>query len=117
VAVLGMVIHAGLMVRHQWLMLAAGLSEAAQALSFSVICHTGGEAPSSGGPQPQKPIDSGEDCPICVGVVNGIAVLPTVMDLPLAPPRQAARISTVGQCSAQRPPRLVPPARGPPLSA
>jgi hypothetical protein len=115
---LGVVLHAGLVVRHHCSML-SGLSDSELARSLSIICYSDG--PSSlaarGGSQPQKPADTGKDCPVCMGMDSGTAILPSTTGLPIAVPRKAARVVAVPKRIAHRVPGFLPPPRGPPLSA
>lgn len=124
-AIVGVLLHAAALARHNAIMLATaagnGMSQAAAAdltLDLAVLCH----APGIGDPAASLPAKDGstgsQTCPICAGTVSAFALaaleLPSIAgpqlpaDLAALPPQDQRR-------TVQR--RIRPPSRGPPLSA
>jgi hypothetical protein len=119
VALLGVLLHAGTLVRHHGIMLSAQLLEQALASGLAAICHGDESAASDaraglpGGPNPSK---SPGDCPVCAGHAPVFAVA--------APDRLATPVRFAVMARWCEPERthpalrhaVCPPARGPPLS-
>ena len=116
-AVLGVLLHAGALVRHNAVMAGAHLQHQALVADLQVICHSGG--PGAAGPadlpQIPRPFDAEKGCPLCSGVASAVALTgpdPVCLGAelhssPFEPPVFVASLHAV-------PGRLLPPARGPP---
>lgn len=114
VAMLGVLLHAAIVVRHHGLMLNAQLQYQALAADFKVICH-GTVAPSEAElPNLPRPASTDYDCPVCSGLVGAFALaaveqvavprpLPDTHDRPADRPALQLAVR-----------RDLPPARGPP---
>jgi len=120
VAVLGVLAHAMLLVRHNGSMVQSRLQHHALSAALDVICYgSGGNGLISGSERASLPHPSnGEtECPICMGMGVTAAVLATC-DLPHhAPDIRSARIVVVGKTISQRLVAVRPPTRGPPSHA
>jgi hypothetical protein len=120
VAVLGVLLHAGMLVRHHGLVLSAHLLEQVLASNLATFCHGGADAASrSPGSLPDipKPSDAQSGCPVCSGQAPAFAlVAPDYLE---APARFAAATSWTEPERANPALRraVCPPARGPPASA
>src|SRR3712207_6689127 len=80
-AVLGVLWHAGLFVRHNGIMLDAAFDRLAFAFAGGLICSSSRDAAPSG---PGLPERSGElsHCLVCVGAAADAAILPSQVALP-----------------------------------
>jgi hypothetical protein len=77
-AIIGVLLHAGLFVRHNAMMVRAALDRAALADIFSEICS--GKSGSSANPDATFPGDHGSPeshCPDCLTFAGAVALLPT----------------------------------------
>lgn len=117
VALIGVLLHAGLIVRHNAMALSAKLDHAALATLFGFICHGNGgvsRLPASEQPAlPEQEQDRGS-CPICAGMAPAFAVL-TDMLLPCqAHDTVSFRMAVVGKIIHVRLAAVCPPSCGPP---
>lgn len=125
-ALLGVLLHAAALVRHNSFALARLLSPqpttsaadialaslAAAGLTDGTICHVegGDPAPSSGQQSPSH------DCPICGGLVSAVALTPSV--LPLLPVQHVRAVMARPEDRRATALRFArPQARGPPVRA
>jgi hypothetical protein len=115
-AMTGVLLHAGFLVRHSVAMAEAALVHHAIFADLSSLCRasTGEErVPASDLPALPQPSDT-TGCPICSGLVSTFAVTgPQAAALPKAT-AAAPRHFAVAVAAAQRPRNTHPPARGPP---
>ena len=113
-------LHAGLIVRHNVSMLGGKLQQLTLAADLAVICHgagANGQLPAADIPDLPAPADDQGDCPICKGMASATAIL-TAPDFDLRrPDRATARMVVIGKVIAVRLARLQPPATGPPHTA
>ena len=118
-AVFGVLLHAGAIVRHNAAMADASFQHQALVDSLTQICH--GAGPGSVNPADlpyvPPPNDTQNGCPICSGLGSPVALCspPAVAALVLAPATEtfsphAHRVPTAAHA-------VCPPARGPPLVA
>ncbi|MEQ1711391.1 MAG: DUF2946 family protein [Hyphomicrobium sp.] len=113
----GVLLHAGLVVRHNAMVLSAQLEHGALVAALGVICHgnggtseiASGEAP--GLPQPEQ--DRGS-CPLCAGLAPVAAVLTDTDLVCHVPDAASSRMAVVGEIIRQRLAAVRPPTRGPP---
>lgn len=119
-AIIAVLLHAAVLVRHGGSMLQRALAQSSLELALGVICHGAGgsgaidPAQIPGAPAPSN--DQG-DCPICNGCVAAAAILSTP-DLDVrTPPRQTARMRVVSAIITKRLTGVRPPPRGPPRIA
>ena len=116
IAVLGVLLHAGALVRHYGMMLSGHLQHQALLSDLAALCHASGEPVSSTAELPwiPAPTESASSCPVCAGQVSAFAV--AAPDLPLLPQRFAVAASWQSPASVHLPQThaVCPPARGPP---
>lgn len=116
-AIIGVLLHAGLIVWHNAAMLGATLQRNALATALAELCHGAGAAATEAQgelPELPQPGNDQSGCPICKGSVSAVAILPTP-DLQLhRPDRATARLEVVGRIIALRLQPVRPPTRGPP---
>jgi hypothetical protein len=116
-AIIGVLLHAGLFVRHNAMMVGAALERALLTEIFSEICAGKPDSPAS--PDATYPRDHGNPeshCPDCLACAGAVALLPTIFvdfdatySIASDPPISSQVVSSN---------RLVlwPPGQGPPLS-
>jgi hypothetical protein len=120
VATLGVLLHAGLLVRHSLAMSDAARQYRAIVADLGSLCLAGaGEAHTGTADLPQVPQPSGATgCPICAGLVAAFALAapqPAALTLPTG---VAIRLPYVGAAAVRPLLRTAhPPARGPPAHA
>jgi hypothetical protein len=120
VAVFGVLLHAGLVVRHNAFKLSATLQHQELVEALGVICHGNGgtaQLAASDVPHVPQPSDSQSDCPICSGMVSAAALPPAMNFATLAHDSKSVRLAVVGREIALRLVAVCPPSRGPPHSA
>ena len=112
-AVIGVLLHAGLLVRHNGVMLDAAFDRLALSFAGGVICHGDDDRVRSG---PGMPAHSGKlpNCPVCVGATVGAAILPPMVALPGKGPATLLVIASVEQQIGRRAGAIRPPSRAPP---
>ena len=116
-SVLGVLAHAGALVRHNAVMVDAHLQHQALVADLQIICHSGGPGSSDPAAIPKVPRPSNADngCPLCSGVASAFAL--AALDAPcLAAPYEVAgayKPPAIARSLGQSPAKL-PPARGPP---
>lgn len=120
VALLGVLLHAGAIVRHHGVMLGATLQYHTLVTELAQICHSAGttaEAPSADLPAIPKPSDAQSGCPICSGLGSAVALAtPEFTGIVLSPPMLAV-FQADPIAVPQLPHAIHPPARGPPALA
>ena len=115
-AVLGMMFHAGLIVRHHVTMLDADFLHSSLAADFQVICHGSGGDPSADNSE-SPPVDSQtKQCPLCIGANSIIAQLPGYNERSWLPSTiSMVRLAHTQESYASQAIGFWPPSRGPPL--
>lgn len=117
-AIVGVLLHAGALVRHHVYM-AGGAAAANSSASAAVdalladltfICHAGGDTPDGGTPPSAKP-----SCPVCSGLASLIALAPPDNELLHRFEGQGIKVAA-GHERLSTPVRLRPHSRGPPLA-
>lgn len=117
VALLGVLVHAGALVRHNAIMLGALLQYQGLVADLTAMCHGSGAVPASELPYLPKPSGAEFGCPICSGLVAAIA-LPVPEQAEPARPLPQAQSPAPGLAAVASHDRLgLPPARGPPALA
>jgi len=119
-AIIGIILHAGLIVRHNAAMLGSHLQLASLTADLAEICHGAGGPSAADQHQLPKMPSPGSDlgsCPMCTGCISAVAILPTPYSIARVPHRTVIRMEVVGETIAQRLARLRPPSRAPPLLA
>ena len=118
VALLGVLLHSAVLVRHNGLMVSANLQAADLAAALAVICHgTGAELAAVGDvPALPAPSNTQSDCPICSGMLATAVALPALAAL--EPPVFVAseRIAHIAQLIGPQLRSIWPPTRAPPLT-
>jgi hypothetical protein len=116
IAVLGVLLHAGALVRHHGMMLGGHLQHQALLGDLAALCHANGDTASSTAELPwiPAPTEGASSCPVCAGQVSAFAV--AAPDLTLLPPRFAVAASWQIPATVHTPQThaVCPPARGPP---
>lgn len=118
-AVLGVLLHAGAIVRHNAAMAAASLQYQALVAGLSQICHSTGSGTldASEVPYVPRPSDAQNGCPICSGLGQVVALsAPACSVIPLTQ-AEPAFLPANAQCLADSGHAVCPPARGPPALA
>lgn len=117
VALVGVFLHAGLVVRHNAMVLSAKLEHSALVGALGMICHGNGSLaalPASEQPAMPEPEQDRGSCPMCAGLAPAVAVL---SENPLAihvPDAAFSRMAVVGEIIRLRLADVRPPTRGPP---
>jgi hypothetical protein len=118
-AVLGVLLHAGALVRHNAAMAGAALEYRALLAGLTQICHGSGAGTldASELPYVPPPNDAQNGCPICSGLGPAIALgaPPQALALVLAPASSSVFFEVHRAPAATHLPH--PPARGPPQAA
>lgn len=118
-AVLGVLLHAGALVRHNAAMAGAGLEYQALLAGLTQICHGSGTGTldASELPYVPRPNDAQNGCPICSGLGPAVALgaPPAALALVLAPASSCVFFEVHRAPAATHLPH--PPARGPPQAA
>lgn len=111
VAVLGVLLHAGLLVRHNGVMLDAAFDQVALSFAQGIICHSDGMQPGSG-----KPGHSGKlaNCPVCLGATAAAAILPPLIVLPGAAAASSPQAASGNRGITGRLAAFLPRSRAPP---
>jgi hypothetical protein len=117
VALLGVLVHAGALVRHNGMMLGALLQYQGLVADLTAMCHGSGTPADADLPFLPRPTGAEFGCPICSGVVAAFALAPV----------EVAEIAPRLPGAHRQPPRLtasasverlgLPPGRGPPALA
>ena len=111
-AVIGVLLHAGLLVRHNGVMLDAAMDRIALAFAGGIICHGGEDAqPGSGLPSPSGKLPN---CPVCVSVAASVAILPPLVILLGKSQTSSLHTAVVDQQIDRRADDIRPPSRAPP---
>jgi hypothetical protein len=120
IAVIGVLLHAGILVRHNGNMLASALAPDQLTADLRVICHGGVEDPSTSSPdRPSNPspTDAKGNCPICMGHAPAfVLAAPEQLDV-FAPPMIGFELGTLCRILFVQRSAVCPPARGPPEQA
>jgi hypothetical protein len=119
VALLGVLLHASVLVRHNAVMLGALLLHDTLVSDLRQMCHGGRAVTGDDGALPSvpRPSDAQNGCPICSGLASAFAIaapVPAPLTRPIGRPIQG-QISVAGLVGPILP--LIPPARGPPSLA
>lgn len=117
VAMVGMLLHVGLIVRHNTIVLSASLEHGALVAALGVICQDSGgsaELPADQTPSLPEPDQDHSSCPLCAGLAPGVAVLSTVDLVGHVPDVASSRVAVVGEVVRRRLAAVRPPTRGPP---
>ena len=116
---LGVLMHAHAIVRHNGVMLDAHLQRATLIADLVLICHPNGTGTVDPASLPDVPLptDAQNDCPICSGLAHAVALPPPVF-VPyyvVFQPAQPFPPPTIHTPELAR--AFIPPARGPPSIA
>lgn len=117
VALFGVLLHAGLIVRHNAMALTAKFEHGALVAALGVICHGNGgtaELPAGEVPSLPQPEQERSSCPLCAGLAPVAAVLTDTDFVCHVPDAASSRMAVVGEIIRQRLAAVRPPTRGPP---
>jgi hypothetical protein len=117
--VLGVLLHAAALVRHNTVMLEAHGLRASLIADLMVICHPSGTNSFDSASLPDVPVptDAQNGCPVCSGLAFALA-LPTPSLTPHFVTFDPPRLRPVIVAAHRPPPRAnLPPLRGPPTLA
>ena len=119
-ALLGVLLHAGAIVRHNVAMTGADLQYQALVTGLSQLCHSatsGKELAAAELPFVPKPTDAQNGCPICSGLSSAVALVAPEFDVAFLAMSEPLSFlpdtSRLAGCSYA----VCPPARGPPAFA
>lgn len=119
-ALMGVLLHAGAIVRHSAAMTGATFQYQALLSGLTQICHgsgTGGVIDASDLPYLPRPSDAQNGCPICSGLNSAVALAVPQAE-PVAVPLPATIVFQVAtHCAPDSGHAVCPPARGPPAVA
>ena len=119
-ALLGVLLHAGAIVRHHAAMTGATLQYRALLTDLAQICHggaTGGDLAAADLPYVPKPSDAQNGCPICSGLGPAFALAAPDFVAASPPLQVAAAVFSDQQDTYRGSHAVCPPARGPPAFA
>ena len=119
-AVVGVLLHAGALVRHNAIMAGVHLQHQALLADLQVICHSGGPGAAEPADLPHipRPFDAQNGCPLCSGLASAFALAgPEPVELGAKLRSQRADPPIFVASRQASPLRLLPPARGPPAFA
>jgi hypothetical protein len=111
-------LHAGLIVRHNAMALSAHLLQQELITSLALICNSSGAAMASDDvANIPSPTGGSGDCPICTGVMGASGLLPEAANVVIAFDRPSHLIAVTSERIAPRLFGAWPPSRGPPAFA
>ncbi len=113
-ALLGMLLHAGLVVRHSTMTFDTLLSDAGS-FGIGVMCHRPDDLPQSTDEGAPTQDGSAASCPLCLTAGAIVAVLPPDFSVGVPTDARSARQEIIAEIAAPRLGPVCPPARGPPL--
>lgn len=113
-ALLGVLLNAALVVRHNSRMLDASLASHVLDADLKFICQNGSEAPALPDSD-QAPSPGMGECPICMGVCPAVAILSQPLSIAPVIIRASERVVVIGEIITRRLAAVRPPQRGPPL--
>jgi hypothetical protein len=117
-AVLGVLLHAGAVARHQTLMVQAWLQHSQLAADLLSICNSSGQTKATDLPTVPRPTDAQNGCPVCAGLLSVAVLLPAEqVVLPLEDGGGTISRPPIGAAASLIVAHERPPARGPPLAA
>lgn len=117
VALVGMLLHAGLSVRHSTMILAHKLAQIDLIQSLTVSCHgAGGTSLVDASHLPDIPDtnNTAGECPMCMGMASAALALPVMEVFKPRLDAMSARIEIVAEVIAHRMAAERPPSTGPP---
>lgn len=116
-ALLSVVVHAGLVVRHNAIMVAATFAHHDLVGALGVICHSSKDAPDTsdeGLPGSTPPSSNTVECPVCMGFGGTSAILAERVTPKQVYVASAVRLEIVAEILLRRISFERPPTRGPP---
>jgi hypothetical protein len=119
-AVLGVLVHAGALVRHNGVMAGATFQYQALLTGLAQLCHTGTASqtlPPGDLPYVPKPTDAQNGCPVCSGLSSAVALVAPELPSILLPASVTVTFHGDVQLVACWGHAVCPPARGPPAAA
>lgn len=117
VALLGVLLHTAIVVRHNGMMLSAHLQRADLLSALSVICFGSGEQHANVDlPELPTPSGSQSDCPICSGLLSAVVDVPQQFAVEAREYAASQRIAHVAEVMAPSLRSVWPPSRAPPVS-
>ena len=119
-ALLGVLLHAGAIVRHNAAMTGANLQYQALVTGLSQLCHsvTSGKVLAAAElPFVPKPTDAQNGCPICSGLSPAVALAAPELEVAFVPAPVAIAFHPDAQRTSASAHAVCPPARGPPAAA
>ena len=119
-ALLGVLMHAGAIARHNAVMAGAIFQYQALLTGLSQLCHsaTSGKVLAAAElPYVPKPTDAQNGCPICSGLSPAVALAALNPDIAFVPALTAIEFHSPSLCLPASGHAVCPPARGPPAAA
>jgi hypothetical protein len=113
-AIMGVLLHAGVLVRHNALMLNATLQYQDLVADLTAMCHGAGTTSDSELPYIPRPSGADFGCPICSGIVAAVAVVDSAQVVIAWPHPHTWAPSPYFESLAGIDRWSLPPARGPP---
>lgn len=120
VVLLGVLLHAQAVVRHNGIMLDAHLQRAVLITDLLAICHPSGTGTvdMANLPDVPRPTDAQNDCPLCSALGSAVALPPPALEpyfIAFHSPPQPSPARAIHGVELLR--AFIPEARGPPLTA
>lgn len=119
-ALLGVLLHAGALARHNAVMTGAAFQYQALLTGLSQICHgsaTGDVLAAADLPYVPRPSDAQNGCPICSGLSPAVAVGAPKFEVAFVVAPVAFAFHPAAHCAPDSGHAVCPPARGPPAAA
>ena len=119
-ALLGVLLHAGAIARHNAVMTGANLQFQALLTGLAQLCHssTSGKVLAAAElPYIPKPTDAQNGCPICSGLSPAVALAASELEVAFVPVPVMIGFHPDARCTLDSGHPVCPPARGPPAAA
>lgn len=119
-ALLGVLLHAGAIARHNAAMTGATLQYQALLTDLAQLCHgsTAGDVLARAElPYVPKPTDAQNGCPICSGLSPAVALAAPELEVAFVPAPVMIAFHPDARCTPDSGHPVCPPARGPPAAA
>ncbi len=118
VAIIGVLLHAGFFARQSVIALSAVLGNANPTGFYGLICHADVDpaaSPAADSPAKESPNQQHRHCPLCLGVLGAVAVLPSALCYHAALYPAALDVPVTHETLTSAAHGFWPPGRAPPV--